>query len=633
MATIDGLIDIAVARADDFSTLAADAIASIDARRGEIGYSQIGVAADELAAKYNQPAQDSTPMPVYEGSSVPMPSAPSLAAIHGITPPVLPTAPTINTTGLFKAVMPSSVMPDWNEANPALHVDEIYNDLANIAAPILRDYDFPTITPLNIRSAPELVLPEYVAAVTPDQLPDPSNYAEFMENKYKNSLPEMKAFVDEIVDGWITKFAPEYAEQRDTIHAKIMAGAEGGVLPNQFEDAMYSRARDRVETEYKAVEDTILEQEAKRNFVLAPGAVFAGLNRARIAAADSLANQATDIYIERRKIEVQHLQFVLNLASSQVTGVRNLAIQYAQTGLQMIGESIQYSKDLAGMLTQTFEHVKSKHEFSLALMKALNETYEVRLKAALSALEGYKLELEAAKMVKDVEFKQVEVIKAQIETQAIQVQRYSAMVDAIAKRAVVDELKIKEYSVRAQVFETQIRARVAAFDAYKAAIDGDKAKLQGELAKLEIFNSQLKSAELKVDVQAKIVDADIETNRARMMQYNTQLSAVEIGSRIALQKFTAGAEIKKLGLETYKTNVEANIEAYKGQLQADLGLLEARISAFKGNIESLSNYYRLQQGYTELDLHKTTGIAQGYSNMASATLQSLGTMLSQTQAV
>lgn len=630
MATIDALIDTAVVRADDFSALASDAIDSIDARKGEVGYSQIGITANEIAAKYSPPAQDTTPMPVYEGSNVPMPAAPTLVTVHGITPPVLPTAPTINTSGLFKAAMPSSVMPDWNEANPALHVDEIYNDLANLAAPILRDFDFPTITPLNIRQAPELVLPEYVAAAVPDQMPDPSNYAEYMEGKYKNALPEMKAFIDDIVDGWISKFAPEYAEQRDTIHAKIMAGVEGGVLPDKFEDAMYSRARDKVETEYRAAEDTILEQESKRNFVIAPGALFSALNKARIAAADSLANQATDVYLERRRTEVQHLQFVLNLASSQVQGVRNLAVQYAQTGLQMIGESIQYSKELAGMLAQTFEHVKSKHEFSLALMKALNETYEVRLKAALSALEGYKLELEAAKMVKDVEFQQVEVIKAQIETQSIQVQRYSAMVDAIAKRAVVDELKIKEYTVRAQVFETQIRARVAAFEAYKAAIDGDKAKLQGELAKLDIFNAQLKSAEIKVDVQSKIVEADIETNRARMAQYSTQLSAVEIGSRIALQKFSAGAEIKKLGLDVYKTNVEANIEAYRGQLQADLGLLEARISAFKGNIESLSNYYRLQQGYTELDLHKTSAIASGYSNMASATLQSLGTMLSQT---
>lgn len=629
MATVDALIDTAVARANDFSLLAADAIASIDARKGAVGYSQLNITNNEISAKYTAVPADTTPMPVYQDTAVPMPNSPSLVDLHGITPPVLPTAPTINTEGLFTATMPSAVMPDWNEANPALHVDDIYNDLKNLAAPILQEFDFPTITPLNIRQAPELVLPEYVAAPTPDQMPDPSNYAEYMENKYRSVLPEMKAFIDDIVNGWINQFAPEYAEQRDMLHTKILAGSEGGVLPDKFEDALYSRARDKVENEYSAAESTILEQQSKRGFVVPPGAVFAGLNRARIAAADSLANQATDIYIERRKIEVQHLQFVLNLASAQVQGVRNLAIQYAQTGLQMIGQSITYSKELAGMLAQTFEHVKSKHEFSLALMKALNEQYEVRLKAALAGLEGFKLELEAAKMVKDVEFKQVEVIKAQIETQTVKVNRYSAMIDAIAKRAVVDELKIKEYAVRAQVFETQIRARVAAFEAYKAAIDGDKAKLQGELAKLDIFNSQLKSADLNVEVQTEILKADIETNRARMMQYETQLDAFKIGSQIALQKFTAEAEIKKLGLDVYKTNVEANIEIYKGRLQADLGLIEARISAFKGNVESLSNFYALQKAYTDIDLTKTTAIASGFSGVAASALTSLGTMVSQ----
>jgi hypothetical protein len=629
MATVDALVNAAVDRADSFALAAADAIASIDARKGSIGYAHIDISNDEISAKFTAVPADTTPMPVYEDTTVAMPSAPALADLHGITPPVLPDAPSINTSGLFTAVMPSAVMPDWNEANPALHVDDIYNDLKNLAAPILQEFDFPTITPLSIRQAPELVLPEYIAADIPDQMPDPSNYAEYMENKYRNALPEMKAFIDDVVEGWVSKFAPEYYEQRDTIHAKIMSGVEGGVLPDQFEEAMYSRARDKVENEYSAAELTILEQQAKRGFVVPPGAVFAGLNRARLQAADSLSNQATDIYIERRKTEVQHLQFVLNMASTQIQGVRSLAIQYASTGLQLIGQSVNYAKDLAGMLAQTFEHVKSKHEFSLALMKALNEQYETRLKVAMAGLEGYKLELEAAKLVKDVEFKQVEVIKAQIETQTVMVNRYSAMVDAIAKRAVVDELKIKEYSVRAQVFETQIRAKVAAFEAYKAAIDGDKAKLQGELAKLEIFNSQLKAADLSVEVQSEILKADIETNRARITQYSTQLDAYKIGSQIALQKFTAGAEIKKLGLEIYKTNVDANIEIYKGQLQADLALIEARISAFKGNIQSLANFYELQQKYTQLDLTKTEAIATGFSSMASSALQSLGTMVSQ----
>jgi hypothetical protein len=115
---------------------------------------------------------------------------------------------------------------------------------------------------------------------------------------------------------------------------------------------------------------------------------------------------------------------------------------------------------------------------------------------------------------------------------------------------------------------------------------------------------------------------------AKITQYGAQIDAYKTTAEVALQKFTSEAEIKKLGLDVYKTNVEANLEVYKGALQKDIAFIQARIEAFKGNVESLSNFYRLSQGYTELDLKKTESIATGYSNMASAALQSLNSMVS-----
>jgi hypothetical protein len=628
MADVNALISAAINRADYFANAAAEAIAAIDASKGSIGYASIPVDPTDFAAKYVEVPADTTPMPVYEAPPGVIPDAPTLVSLHTIDNPALPAVPTLNTTGLFNQTAPSSVMPDWNEANPALHVDEIYNELAALAAPILRDVDIPSITPLTIRTAPELVLPDYELVATPEAIPAPENYAAYMQSRYDKALPEMKAFVDDIVDGWVTKFAPEYYAQKDAITAKIAAGLEGEVLPDQFEAALYSRSRARVETEYKAAEKTVTEQGARKGFMIPPGAVVSALNKARVEGAKALAGNSTEVYIERRKMEVQHLQFVMTMAAAQIQSVRNLAVQYAQHGLGLIGAANNQSVELANKLITVFEHERSRHEFSLAIMKALNDQYEVRLKAALAGLEGFKTELEALKLQKDVEFKQIEGAKLQVEVQQILVNRYSAMVDAIAKRAVVDELKIKEYGIRADVFKTNIQARLAAFEAYKASLDGDKAKLSGELAKLDLYEGQLKAASLGVEVQSKILDADVKTNAARLGQYEAQLDSYKIGSEIALQKFTSQAEIKKLGLEIYKTNIDANIEVYKGALQKDIAFLNARIEAFKGNIQSLANFYRLQQGYTELELKKTEAIASGYTNMASATLQSLNSSVS-----
>ena len=630
MATVDELINSALDRANYFASAADQAIASIDASKGQIGYTTFSVDPKEFNAAYTAPNPDNTPLPVYEDPGLSQPTAPTLVNLHGIDNPILPESPSLNTSGLFQQQLPSSVMPDWNEANPVLHTDEIYNDLANTAAPILANIDIPTITPLTLSTPPSLQLPDYEAYPTPEAIPAPTDYAAYMQAKYDSALPEMQAFIDGIVENWIAQYAPEYYEQRDKLHEKIIDGIENQVLPDQFEQAVYSRARARSEEEFKAAQTTILEQKAK-GFLLPPAAVTSGLNKARLEGAKALSGQATEVYIERRKMEVQHLQFVLNLASSQVQGVRNLAIQYAQTGLGMI----QHANTLADSITQKlivlFEHERSRHEFSLAIMKALNEQYEVKLKAALSGLEGYKLELQALQLQKDVEFKQIEGAKLQVETQEILVRRYSAMIDAITKRAAVDELKIKEYDIRAGVFKTNVQARLAAFDAYKAAIDGDRAKLQGELAKLQLYEEKLKAATVGIEVQSKILDADVKTNAARLGQFSGELDAYRIASQVALQKFTAGAEIKKLGLDIYKTNVEANLEVYKGLLQQDIASISARIDAFKGNVESLSNFYRLEQGYTELDLKKTTSIADAYASVAAASAQSLNSTVSSTK--
>lgn len=629
---VDTLIATAVSRADYFASAADSAVAAIDADKGRIGYSQLFLDPQDFDAAFNAVEPDKTPMPVYEAPPGKLPKTPTILDLHGIDNPALPASPDINTSGLFLQRPPSDVMPDWNEANPVLHVDEIYNELAALAQPLITNVEIPSITPLTLRDAPTLELPTYDAAPVPEAIPAATNYADYMQSKYDAALPEMKAYIDDIVDGWVQKFAPEYYEQRDALNAKIIDGMANQVLPDQFEAAVYSRARARVETEYKAAETAILEQSEKRGFLIPTAATTSALNKARLESAKALAGQSTEVYVERRKMEVQHLQFILGLASSQIQSVRGLAIQYAQTGLTLIQQANAQADAITQKLITLFEHERSRHEFSLAIMKAINEQYEVKLKAALSGLEGYKLELQALELQKNVEFKVLEGAKLQVEVQQLLVSRYSAMVDAIAKRAVVDELKLKEYSIRADVFKANVQARLASFEAYKAALDGDKAKLQGELAKLGVYEAQLKAATIGVEVQSKVLDADVKTNAARIGQYSAQIDAYKVSSQVALQKFTAQAEIKKLGLDVYKTNIEANMEIYKGELQRDISWVQSKIDAFKGNVASLSNYYNLERSYTELELHKTTSIASGYSNLASATLQSLGTVVSQSTA-
>ena len=626
--SVASLIDSAVARAGFFSDAAASAVANIGASRGVEGYSYISVSPSQLTASFSLPNPDTTPMPIYEAPAIAMPTSPNLMDIPVINIPVAPTAPTLNTSGLFNQTAPSSTMPDFTAVNPVLHIDSIYNDLANLAAPVLQDVQMPTITALNIGAAPTLTLPTYSDPTVPDQLQAPINYATYMHNAYEAAVPEMQAYIDGIVTNWVNNFAPEYYSQRDSINAKIVAAMNNTVLPDQIENAMFSRAQARAENEFHAAENQILEGAQRRGFLVPPSAVTSNLNKARIEAAKGLAGQSTEVYIERRKSEVQHLQFILNIASQQINTVRTLAVQYAQTGVQVIEKAYQLADSLTQKIITVFEHEKSRREFSLALMNALNGVYETKLKAALSGLEGFKLTLQALELQSNVEFKKVEAAKLQVESQQLLVARYSAMIDAIAKRATVDELALKNYQIQAEIFKVLTDGRVASFKAYEAAIDGDRGKLDGQLALVNIYDAQLKAMQTNIEAQTAIVEADVKSNQGKLSQYSTQAEVYKTASEIALNKFTANAEIKKLGLDVYKTNIEANVEVFKSQMERQLALLNADIEAFKGNISSLSNFYALEKSYTELDLRKTEAIAQGYTNMASATLQSLNSTIS-----
>ena len=620
MANAEAVIDAAVSRANAFSALAGEATEAI-ARAGRNVYinpNLLEIPETQFNAVLMRPDADTTPMPAYDAPTTPYPTTPTLVELHTISTPTFADTPVISTEGLFGQAAPSSVMPDWNEANPDLHVDEIYDELASLAAPILSDVDLPEISPLTLRTMPGFDLPSYEVIAAPEAIPTSQDYASYLDAKYNAMLPEMQAFVNDTANRWMAQYAPEFEEQRAALNVKLISGLDGGVLPDQFEAALYTRAQSRAEQEFRATEETILSNPEVRGFLIPPAAVTSGINKARLATAGSLSTQATEIYIERRKSEVQHLQFVMNLLGQQVNSVRTAVIQILQVGLETTRQAFSMADAITNKLVVRFEHERSRHEFSLAVMKALNEQYEVQLKAALSGLEAYKLELQALELQKNVEIKVLDAAKVKVDIQQLLVTRYSAMVDAIAKRAVVDELKIKEYGIRADVFKTNIQARLAAFEAYKAAIDGDKAKLQGELAKLEVYNSQIKTQELKLEAESKVLAADVQVNSARLSQFTGQLDAYKVGAQVALQKFTAGAEIKKMGLDIYKTNLQANIAAYEGELKLDLAWAETQIAVFKANSDKWIAAMQLEQKYADQNIQKAIAVASSYSNIAAS---------------
>ena len=577
---------------------------------------------------YAKPVKDDVAMPVYEPPLSSLPSAPNLADIPSITIPAARAEPTVNISGLFQQVSPSTNLPDFTEAEPDLNIDALINEMNAIAKPIIQNFDMPTLSALSLRDTPVIDIPGYDAVTAPDQLAEPVDYAAVMDAKYQQMLPEMQAFIDDKVAVWIAQYAPEYAEWSASLKNKVTAGLAGEALPGQFETAMFTRARGRSEQEFAKAEQDLLDGFSKRGFYEPPGALLSGLHTGRLKNAEALANQSTDIYLEKRRTEIQHLQFVMGMASSQIQSTRNVAISYAGTIGATMQQAIAYSSDIAEKIGKIFDHLIARSEFALKVMSALDEQYKTKLSAALSSLDGFKIELDVEKNKKEVELDQLRFIEARISAQTQEVNRYSALIDAVSKKSAMEDLKLKGYSIRADIFKNRTQAQMASFDAYKAAIEGDRAKMDGELSKIDMYKSLISTDQMSLDSQTKASNAIAAHNDAKIKAFESAGEVYKLDASAALQKFTAYAEVKKLSQIIYGQERNDAIEAYRADLEVPKIMMDAIIKQYELSVNTAIEEAVLKIKKLEISENAMRSAADNFGNIAQGSIGSLNTMVS-----
>jgi hypothetical protein len=628
--TITALIDAQAARAE---TMASAAVSAIDSLKSSVRYTQYGYLPAADTSRYNftsyvAPAGDTSAMPVYTPPTTTLPVSPTLADVSAIPKPVFPTTPTIDISTLFRQVAPSTNIPAWTVTAPDLKVDYLVAQMDALTQPTLRTLDFPVIAKLVLDPVPAVTIPSYIESPRPDVLADPQDYAAIQAAKYRQMLPEMQAYIDGKVSTWLSQYAPEYNAQLATLTDRLNAGMTGTVLPDQIEAAMITRARSRAQTDFQSTEQSLLDSYKKSGLTEPPGALMAALQHGRLKNADALANQSTDIYIERRKMEVQHLQFVLNLCSSNINSIRGLAIQYAGMIGNTIQQSLAFANTSAELATKAYDHLIAKSNLCIQVMQAVDQQYQTKLKAALSALDGYRLKLDAEKAKKDVEIMQLNVVEAEYKAQQQEVDLYAALIEAISRKASVETLKIQNYEIQGKAYALQLNAIEASFNVYQAALSGDKSKMEGEMSKLRIFEDQLKGIALELEANIKATESTIEVNKAKTQIYEAKAGVYKVDLETCLQRFTAQAEVKKLFQEIYKTQLGASIDIYKQDLAKVQLQVESVLRAYEGNIRAFETTGRLNVSNMGMYLNTGQAIAGAYAQIAGASAGALNSNIS-----
>lgn len=633
MSSVDTLITNAEARAASYANTTDFLVAELRQFVTEYSTDPIDTGTLDLSQYYLEdyvaPAQDAVAMPVYEPPEATLPTSPVLTDIGAITMPAERTEPTLNTSGLFTQIAPSNNLPDFNEAEPDLSIDELVDEMTALATPTISDYVFPEISSFSLGTAPTLSLPNYDAAATPDTLRDPVDYSVSLDDAYHQMAPEMQAWVDDKAAQWIATYAPEYTPWVTDLQAKVTDGMAGQVLPDQLEAAMFTRAQGRIEREFAAAENNLLTTFSKAGFMEPPGAVVSSILNTRWQGAGRLADQSTDIYIERRKTEVQHLQFIMNLASAQIQGVRNTAVAYVQTVGQNMQLALSYASSIADKLEKVFDHLIARAGLQVQVMNAVNAQYEVKLRAALAGLEGYKVSLEAERMKTDIEVAKINAIVAQINAEELNIRRYSAIIDATSKKASIEELKLKGYEIRADIFKNQTAARIAGFEMYNASIRGDLGKLEGELSKVKVFEQQIDMDKMRLEAQIQQINATKASNEVKTQIFDSGAQVYKLGIDTAVQKFSAAADVKKLAQTIYGQELVNSIEKYKVGLELPKVMMEAVLKQYELQIQAAIESARIEISKLQIAERASESSVGAYQAMASSALGSLNTMASQ----
>lgn len=532
---------------------------------------------------------------------------------------------------LFNIMSPSIEVKTFDESLPESIFPSLVSAISGLTAPESLDKEMPTITAYNLGDTPAVDLPGYDQLYLADDRPDPGDYAAKMDSAYQSMLPEMQSFVDGKVNEFINQYAPEYYEWTTAVQNKITSYLNGSstALPDQLESVMMTRARARAEQEFAAIDAGLINSFQRSGMMEPPGTVRSQQFTTRLKLADSLANQSSDIYIERRKSEVQNMQFVLNLASAQIQGVRGQVINYAGMLANTIQLASAYAVASADKMAQVFNHLIARSQLSISVLAELRAQYETRLKQSLSVLEKFKIEQEALKLRNDIELSQFQVIDEKIKIQELDIKQYQTLIDAVVHEAEIESMNIKYLETKSSIVKQNADIIALGASVYNAALNGDKTKMEGERERLAIAEGLLKFDEMNFDNQMKSLKAKDFYNDMLIKKYDLEFKDLEQRQDIKEKYWNIQTKIYNQVKQDYELNYKIYLDRYNKFMDQPKILIEQAKMNYQHEVNRKMEEAKLVLGKLQLAAHAREQHVNGMQNIASSAVAATNVLASQ----
>jgi len=462
----------------------------------------------------------------------------------------------------------------------------------------------PTLTNITVPPAPTVDLPEFMAATPDTTVLAPSDFAEKFAADYADMSVSMRNALDGAMDAHLLQINPEYHKQMAALEAKLSTYMSGGTaLPVEVEQAIYNRARDKINGEYLKARDQIMKDGASRGFTIPGGAQYSALAQSRQSAADNNARAAMDIAIKQAEMEQTNIQFAITQSANLRTAVMQAMVSWFSNLIQLNGQSIEYAKSVLQAAIALYETMVKIAVARIEIYKAEAQVYEIRLKAVLAVYDVYLAEVKALEAQVNIDRARVDAFSAQANAYAALANAYKAVIDGVAAKANIEKLKVDIFHAEVQAFSAEVGAKQAEWQGFTAQV-------QGETAKLGAYETEVKAYSTEVQAYATQIQA-----------YKTEVEAVTAKNEGAYRTYGAAVQAYTALVGGASEAVKAEVSAYSAEIQGYVALASAQEAAAKSRVAEYEATVRNQIGLYNTNAHIAVATMNGYNQYMTSAAQ------------
>ncbi|MBK9952844.1 MAG: hypothetical protein IPP10_15455 [Candidatus Competibacteraceae bacterium] len=531
-----------------------------------------------------------------------------------ISAPNFPQTPapfTINEVDIeLKAIKPELEFPTFNYR----HISELPS-FTGVAPDIDSEVDIPALPQFGTVAKPNLI-PIDPNDYHLDRLVVPPFLAQHVDYESGTTLDFSAAFTqgqaalsanidDTLV--MLDEALPGLSIQYQALSARVngVLNREETALGADFDAALFEELRQKVENSTRGRLKEL--DDARSGGWQMPGAArFAAQRQIEVVAQQASNQAALQVFLERRKTELQHLQFVMSLCRDLIGTLGSLIGTLHNNHLEAYKAALSYASEAVRYSQSAYELMQKDAQVRIAVMEAEIRLFEAELKAQIAKVEILKTEFSFSADINDQLIKQYEAELSAEETlaklYAAQIAGLEALIRARLIPLGVYEAKVKAYTALAE-------AKKAEYGIVMAEIEGDKARLSGEQAKLTAYETEVRAYATTVDAKAKLSGLQVDRARLVLDEFKTLVSA-------ELDRIKADTEISGQTLDAYK----AKFQAYSVEQQTAISgarlEFDAAVEAAKLQLMQLQFGYDRELKTIELEMERKKAVADVNGDMA-----------------